>query len=334
MYIVERYVGECIQSLLDQSFTDFEAIFVDDGSTDNTLSVAQSLVAGDERFSFLSQENAGQSAARNKALAVAQGDFVLFLDSDDAFVPQTIERLMGVRDQLDLDAVYFTAKMNYEDRNLVRTHFETYADRVGEEDVLNGFDMMVHFHKTESFRPSACMYLIRRSVLEGANLRFYEGIIHEDLLLTLQLFPYIGRCVFLNEALYVRRMRHGSTMTKPRSIENVHGLFTVARETEKQLREHLDEWPQDYIDAICNRIYNTWDTMARDAVELGEETIAAYRDTLTGEDRVAFNLNVLEPGRYMSALQHFYTDSTSFKLGRALLAGPGWVKDRFIKVPE
>lgn len=334
MYNVSAYVEECLQSLLDQEFADFEAIFVDDGSTDDTLARAQAYVQGDARFRFLSQEHGGQSVARNRALAQATGEFVLFLDSDDAYVPQTIARLMAVRDQLDLDTVFFTAKMNYEKRDLVYSHYESHIDRVGEDEVLTGFEMMVHFHNTDSFRPSACMYLFRRSLIDEVGLRFYEGIIHEDLLFTLSFFPLVKRCVFLSEPLYIRRMRHGSTMTKPRSIENVHGLFTVARNVEHQLEQHANDWPKDYIDAVCNRLYDTWDILAHDAVELGEEPLREYRATLSPEDRIAFNVHVLEPGRYLDALQHFYSDSTTYKTGRALLAVPTWIKDRFLKTPE
>ena len=334
MYNVENYIEDCLQSLLSQEYANFEAIFVDDGSTDSTVQRAKDLVAEDDRFLFLTQQHSGQSVARNKALEHATGEFVLFLDSDDAYVPQTISRLLSVQQSFDLDAVFFTAKMNYESRELVHSHYEAYMDRVEEPQVRSGFEMMVHFHEEDSFRPSACMYLIRRSVLEDARLRFYEGIIHEDLLFTLQVFPHIKRCTFLLEPLYVRRMRHGSTMTTPRSLKNVEGLFTVAQVIESQLKEHATDWPVDYIDAVCNRIYNTWNDLAKDAIELGEAEMKAYRDTLSPEDRIAFNLHVIEAGNYLAAATKEYSESTSYKLGHALLAGPAWVKDHLQKTPE
>ena len=85
VYNVEKYIEKCMQSLLDQTYTNFEALIIDDGSPDNSIAVAKSLVGNDPRFIFFEKENGGQGSARNLALDNTKGDYVAFLDSDDYY---------------------------------------------------------------------------------------------------------------------------------------------------------------------------------------------------------------------------------------------------------
>jgi glycosyltransferase involved in cell wall biosynthesis len=88
-----HYLGEAIQSVLDQTFSDFEAIIVDDGSTDNTRKVAQAIT--DSRFHYIFQENRGLSGARNTGIKNSQGPYLTFLDSDDLFLPEKLTLLVN-----------------------------------------------------------------------------------------------------------------------------------------------------------------------------------------------------------------------------------------------
>ena len=95
MWNVADHVAACLQSLAAQRLGDFEAIVVDDGSTDDSLARARAAVAGDARFAFLEQPNRGLSAARNAGLAAARGAFIAFLDSDDRLAPDYLAALHG-----------------------------------------------------------------------------------------------------------------------------------------------------------------------------------------------------------------------------------------------
>lgn len=334
LYNAEGYVGECIDSLLAQTCGDFEAIFVDDGSTDGSLAEARAHAGDDERFTFLAVEHGGQSVARNEALKHATGEYVMFLDSDDAYAPQTVETVLQRHESLQLDAYYFTARMQYDDHSLVRTNYESFMERIPCQEVLTGYQMLVHFCKTDSFRPSACMFSMKKELIDKAGLRFLPGIIHEDLLFTMMVFPLVERCIFDLEPLYIRRMRQGSTMTKARSIKNVQGLFTVTRKLQEQLSQHADEWPVSYVDAFCSRIHATWMQLARDVDTLGDAAIDAYRDTLDAAERADFDLHVYEPAHYLQEQSRMYTESTTYKAGRALMALPTWLKDHLKRAPQ
>lgn len=93
VYKAEAYLHACIDSILSQTFSGFELILVDDGSPDNCGAICDDYAARDSRVRVIHQENQGQAAARNYALAAAKGEWVCFVDSDDAVHPQMLERL-------------------------------------------------------------------------------------------------------------------------------------------------------------------------------------------------------------------------------------------------
>ena len=124
-YNVERYIGECLESLKSQSFGDFECIVVNDCSQDGTLDAIGRAIAGDDRFTVLTLErNSGLSAARNAGMAVAAGEFIMFLDGDDYYAPDALERLDARIAADNLDMLYFGAASFYESRKLRREHYE------------------------------------------------------------------------------------------------------------------------------------------------------------------------------------------------------------------
>lgn len=324
MYDVERYIGECIGSLLAQDFDDFEVICVDSGSHDATMATAQAAAAGDARFTFIQGEDRGQSVARNRALEVAEGEFLLNLDADDYYLPQTLAALVARADAEDLDMLYFSASTFYETRELARRNPEPQEGRPDVPGVLSGPDMYVQMERTGAFRPSACLYLMRRALVEEAGLRFEEGIIHEDLLFTMLLAPCARRAAFLNVPFYRRRMRPASTMTTARGARNIRGHLVASMRMEDWIRAHGDGYPAEFCDAYCARICRTRELVARDVRTLGRAEVEQLRDSLKRDERIALDLHGIGPARAMGEI----LDSTTYRAGRALLAVPAAVKDR------
>ena len=93
VYNVEKYLPECLESILNQNFQDFEIICVDDGSTDRSLDILQEYKRKDDRFVILQQRHAGAGAARNHGIKLAEGKYIQFLDSDDYFEPTLLETI-------------------------------------------------------------------------------------------------------------------------------------------------------------------------------------------------------------------------------------------------
>ena len=110
VYNVERYLDECLDSLLEQTHRNIEIICVNDGSTDSSLRILERRASEDGRIRVISQENAGVAHSRNIALDAAQGDYVLFVDSDDYIDVRTCELLLSNAHETDADIVVFGGK--------------------------------------------------------------------------------------------------------------------------------------------------------------------------------------------------------------------------------
>ena len=105
VYNVEQYLDKCLASILGQTYKDFECIVVDDGSPDNSNVIIDKYVKLDERFKVLHQQNMGLSAARNAGLAIAQGDYIVFVDSDDHISNEYLEKFALKIANTDADIV-------------------------------------------------------------------------------------------------------------------------------------------------------------------------------------------------------------------------------------
>ncbi|MGR3624624.1 glycosyltransferase [Pseudophaeobacter sp.] len=177
IFDVENHVAACIESLKAQSLTDFEALLIDDGATDNSAAVAWDTVAGDPRFQMIHQDNQGLSGARNTGLDIAQGAFVAFVDSDDRITPDYLMRLWQVLESTGSDWVacgirFCMPEGDGHDHSAIhgQAHLHSSGD-INRCPLENWNDIISHF-------PSAWNKLYRRELIEG--LRFPEGTWFED----------------------------------------------------------------------------------------------------------------------------------------------------------
>lgn len=114
VYNAEKYLRECLDSVIEQTLQEIEIICVDDGSTDNSLAILKEYTQKDERLKIIEQANRGAGAARNLGMAVALGEYLAFLDADDLYYPQALAQAYAVAvkekaDMLAFDAEYFIA---------------------------------------------------------------------------------------------------------------------------------------------------------------------------------------------------------------------------------
>ena len=112
VYNCEEYLTESIESILNQSFDDFEFICIDDGSTDNSLQILQDYAKKDDRIRVFHQDNKGGGTARNFALTKASGKYLLFIDSDDILYSNALKETYDVIEQKNVDFLFFKA-INY-----------------------------------------------------------------------------------------------------------------------------------------------------------------------------------------------------------------------------
>lgn len=335
LYNVASYVEECLLSLKAQTFSDFEALCVDDGSSDGSLDVARESVAGDDRFWFDAlPENRGQSAARNAALSRARGEYIVLLDADDYLVPEALEKLVIRADSQQLDDLYFSARSFYESMELHELVREDFSQRPSFEGVATGRELFAFFEERGQFFPQAALRMVRRDLVERHGIRFFEGIIHEDVLFTFQTLAFSQRSSFLNESLYMRRIRKGSTMTTPkRTIANVRGHFVCVQSMDDWLREHACELDEPFVEAVTHRMTDYRLLAARDWYhDVGEPDRAAFLKGLSPADKLAFYGDVLQPGAVVERMSGEFYESLTYRLGNAFLCAPRWARDRIAEL--
>lgn len=294
MYNVADFIGECLESLLSQTYADFEVLCIDDGSTDDTLERARRIVGGDARFRFFQKSNGGQSSARNYAIGLTRGVYLLFLDADDYYLPHTIRRLVEVALRDDLDYLDFTAHTFYESERARELNDESYYEnRPDIEGVMTGRELFVRYQQLVEYHCSPCFHFIKRSLLVDSGLRFKEGIIHEDELFSPQLISLARRASYLNEALYWRRSREGSTMTTRRGLKSAVCMLDASESLYRWLRENADDFEDDFVDAIAQRVRELRGLAVGYAELAGNDELAEHAASLSGDALVDFDMVIV-----------------------------------------
>lgn len=208
VYNVEKYLCDCLDSVIRQTFSDWEAICVNDGSTDGSAVVLDGYVRKDNRIRVVNQPNGGLSAARNAGLRAAQGKYVLFLDSDDWLWENALDSLS--RNLKGEDMLCFAGRRYFEERKEFRQ-----PDKLTECTYASGMD----YYNANALQPRdfafVCVVLraYKRAFLVENELWFKEGIFHEDNLFTPIACYYAGKVRQMPDCLYDYRVRESSITT-------------------------------------------------------------------------------------------------------------------------
>ena len=251
-YNVEEYLRECLDSILAQTFRDFEVICINDGSTDRTLKILAEYSKKDSRVSVHTQDNCGVSVSRNNGMDRAQGEYILFVDSDDKLCPETLKELVSMAEMYSLDHIAFKAHPfphNAEVATKMVRQLEAfrrfYDIPVRPEFLVPqlGAQLMIAMQETAHFIMSTVLHFMRLSVLRMNNLRFKPGIIHEDCIFLVDAVLVAKRAVFVDKCYYLRRVRNGSIMTAPGQIVKhlVGWVCTIAAHMETLLFKSSDD---------------------------------------------------------------------------------------------
>ena len=270
MYNVEKYIGDCLESILHQSFTDYEIIVVDDGSTDNSARIAEEFireVKGEENsgaetnayklspinYRLIRQANAGLSAARNTGLKTANGEYVFFLDSDDWLEKDALERLAKHIQGEDL--ICFSGRKWYQDTQMYEV-----ADELQPATYTTGWEYYNENTLQSRRFPFVCavLRLYRRDFLMGKKLYFTKGIYHEDNMFTPYVCLHAQATKVVNESIYVYRIRKGSITTQPK-LKNIQDKLWIANEQAHFFLNQSDISKTIVCRAITHLYHNVFD---------------------------------------------------------------------------
>lgn len=222
VYNVEPYLSDCLDSLLNQTFSDWEAICVNDGSTDGSADILAAYAARESRLKVITQTNGGLSSARNSGIDAAEGEYVLFLDSDDWLEENALEVLSANLDGEDM--VCFSGRRYFEQGQRYND-----ADQLKAQSYLSGMDYYNEHALLARDFAFVCVVLriYKREFLFRYNMQFKEGIFHEDNLFTPLACYYAGKVKVINKCLYDYRVRSNSITTTV-NIQRLRDLLGTA----------------------------------------------------------------------------------------------------------
>lgn len=230
VYNLEEYLDEGIRSVLNQSFKDIEIIAVNDGSSDNSLDILNSFAKKDDRLFVIDLlKNRGQSAARNEGLKKAEGKYIYFFDGDDILKENAFKIIYNEAEDNDLDVLNFDAETFDQDEKL---DFNPNYDRSDEipDRIFDGKEYFDYLVMNNLLSVSTPLNLIRRNFLIEKNLKFIEGIIHEDEIYIVGLYIVAEKVKHIDKVLYKRRIRSNSTMTTKKTKYNLISYLRVINE--------------------------------------------------------------------------------------------------------
>ena len=217
IYNVEQYILECVQSVYRQALTenDFELILVNDGTQDNSFGVIKDIIHQHTNIIVVEQSNQGLSAARNTGLLYAKGDYILFLDSDDLLIDNTIPSLLALSEKMpDLIVAGFKKMNNDEIHNFMAPS----QDRIIVEE-KSGEELFLR-----DLNPQQCYVwrtLYKKEFLDNNNLKFIRDIFFEDVPFTTECYLKARRCVKTSQIFYIYRQRVDSIV----STLNIKKIF-------------------------------------------------------------------------------------------------------------
>ena len=253
VYNVAPFLKCCIDSVRNQIYSNLEIILVDDGSTDESGMLCDSFAKEDARIIIIRQHNCGLAAARNRGLDISRGKFIYFCDSDDWIRNDTIEKLVKHAENDCCDVVLFDAQVVEESGFHLQD--DTRYVRLHEYPIMSGANAYCHMQKNNEYCCSACLIFVRKKILTKHEIRFPEGIIHEDQLFTFILLMKTKKVKHIYEKLYFRRVRSNSIMSAPKSIKNLTGYLKTIYAMEEYSKDISSESLRS---VIINHILSLW----------------------------------------------------------------------------
>ena len=231
VYNVAPYLDETFASLLSQTLQEIEIIAVNDGSKDNSEDIIKKYAQQDARISYFSQENQGQSAARNLALLHAKGEYIYMMDSDDVLAnPDALRICYEYAEQNKADFIFFDGDTLQEQGAAPLTWDYKRTEDLDESKAYNGERLLSEVLDKWKHNCVVWLLLIKHNYLKQIGLDFYPGIIHEDELFTTKLTLQSDKIFCLKKSFVKHRVRSASTMGIRYSKRNINCYLTVIDE--------------------------------------------------------------------------------------------------------
>lgn len=226
VYNVEPYLQRCLDSVINQTYTNLEIILVDDGSPDNCPKICDEYAAKDERIIVMHKENGGLSDARNAGTEHAHGDYIYYLDSDDELPLDSIHTFIEYariysEAEIIVGKMYCPQNESLYNKQLFDSVYTFNSNK----------ELRLHFWSTHNQLPvNACNKLLSRKFFLENNLFFKKGIIHEDNLWMFLVVQKAKNVICINKNTYIRYLNPNSIMTASSEEKRINSWSIILKE--------------------------------------------------------------------------------------------------------
>lgn len=262
VYNAEKYVSDCIDSILNQTFSDFELLLIDDGSTDSSGAICDEYVKRDNRIRVFHQSNHGQAASRNFAVKQSESEWIHFVDSDDIIHPQMLETLLNLAKE---NNARISTSSAIEKVELPQAFFDMVnpEGRVIEIDEAAMLDL---YKKVPYIYWIACTKLIKKDIV--LKYPFTPGRVYEDNAVVCRWLYEAGKIAITDEQLYFYRVNPDGTTKKKFSIKHCDLLWAF-----KEQIEFFKTTPyKELLSELCIRYLNTFNVFYHDLKKMDAES--------------------------------------------------------------
>ncbi|MFK8009448.1 MAG: glycosyltransferase family 2 protein [Saprospiraceae bacterium] len=261
VYNVEKYLRQCVDSLIDQTLKDIEIILVDDGASDLSPAICDEYAKKDDRVVVIHQKNSGLSDARNSGTEIAKGKYLTYLDADDWVNVKTCEVVYAIAEEKQLDLVMWQMIKEYEDKTIIvegpfgkDIHFEGQQVKKLHRRVAGPIENEMQKPQLIDSFLSAWGKLYRLDIIKNNELKFVDTKIigSEDILFNFEYFGLISNAYYLHNHLIHYRKDNLTSLTKTHGSTLFPRFLNLFSYLENEIKEK--QLPSDYQKALNNRV--------------------------------------------------------------------------------
>lgn len=249
VYNVKEYLRECVESILSQTFSDYELLLIDDGSTDGSGKICDVYAQYNPSIKVVHRKNGGLSAARNTGIENASGDYFVFIDSDDYIKIESLQKISECIGSESYDVIVTRLIQKYSDSEDIRNESICSLLSENSEQIVQWI-----FRKSENTWP-AVQYIVSKKYVQEHSFRFEEGFLHEDMAWTACLLSLAQNVTICSFPWYYHRMQRTDSITSTSNPKRVVDVLALASNTIKFMKQqNISENKQTM---IADRIFSS-----------------------------------------------------------------------------
>jgi len=235
---VEAYLRECVDSILNQTYKDYEIILVDDGSKDKSPEICDELAQKYECIKVIHKKNGGSSDARNVGTKEAVGEYIIYIDSDDFIIDRKFLCKLAEKTKTGTDLIFYKYQKYCKENNWLEECKFSYSSAMKENTYANKINALV---KADAFYGMAWIKAIKRTLIVDNNIEFEVGLLGEDMEWNYHIIFHASSIEFIDEVMIAYRQREGS-ITSTHKLKNlIDFIYILEKWSEYIKREIKDE---------------------------------------------------------------------------------------------